>query len=76
MLLQIAILTRCLNVLQALADIHPNRAHRDLKLANLVTAGFLGPQSSLKLLDWANSRSITEGVMIVANPCLPHMSSN
>ena len=48
-------------VLQALADLHPDRAHRDLKLSNLVTENIFTQHCSVKLLDWANSRLHSEG---------------
>lgn len=51
---------------EALADMHPGRSHRDIKLDNIVTSDYLGSHVGLKLVDWASSRRITEGDMLLA----------
>ena len=59
------VLAHMCNAMQALADVHPSRAHRDLKLDNIMIAEYFGSHASIKLLDWANSRASSEGTCSV-----------
>lgn len=49
-------------ILQALDEIHNTTAHRDLKPDNIMLTGLDSGEVGVKILDWASSCSIHEGI--------------
>ena len=49
-------------MLQALNEVHSTSAHRDLKPDNVMLTGLDSGRVGVKILDWASSCSIHEGM--------------